>query len=191
MKSPVFKTHTIQGGSCKSVVRFLQSDDSRFRISSKKRLALFPGAEKAAKNNHLAEVICVVVGNEQGFAENRLSSAVRNSRKKICCWIHHQPFHRRKVAGKCFQTFLPRFCIRGFRAFGPVSGGPIGRDVFRIAREFENVPLRDPHVLQQFPRRMRQTLGPDSLKLGRNPGKCCFPIEVRATAGQKIRKMLS
>jgi hypothetical protein len=63
------------------VVNFLQSDDSIFWISSKNRLASLPRVEKAAKNNHLAEMICVMVGNEQGFAENRLSCPVRNSRK--------------------------------------------------------------------------------------------------------------
>src|SRR3979409_2627399 len=124
---------------------------SNTRDACVKMLVYLPRAEKPANKNNLAEVICIVIGDEKSFAKNGLSCAVRDSGEEINLWIRHQLLHRRQVPGKQFQAFLPLLRIRGFRAFWPVSGGPVGRGMFRVAREFEDVPLRNAHVLQQFP----------------------------------------
>jgi hypothetical protein len=44
---------------------------------------LFPGAEEAAEEDQGAEVVGVVIGDEQGFAENGLPIAVRERSEQV------------------------------------------------------------------------------------------------------------
>ena len=60
-------------------------------------LVLLPGAEKAADQDHLAQVIGVVVGDEQRFTKNGLPGAVRDAREEIRLRICYEFFHRRKI----------------------------------------------------------------------------------------------
>ena len=59
---------------------------------------------------------------------------------------------------KRLNAFLPFNGICGSRALGPVVSGPFQVLVFRVPAEIEDVPLRDTHVFEQHPRRMRQAL---------------------------------
>src|ERR1700756_5388100 len=45
---------------------------------------LFPGAQQAAQQEQLSQVVRIVVGDEQGFAEHCLAVAVWQRGKEIC-----------------------------------------------------------------------------------------------------------
>ena len=151
----------------------------------------FPGPEKTANDDDLAQVIRVVIGHKKSLAQNRLSRAVRNFREEIRPGIRDHFFHRSNISREGFQTLVPCLWVRRCLSFRPISGGPIRRYMFWVARKFEDVPLRDSHVLEQFPNGIRHPIGTDSPQFGRNAGKRSFPIEMSIATRKKIDEMFS
>ena len=113
-----------------------------------------PGSKQAAHQHHLSQVVSVMVGNEQRFPQNCLTLTVRYPRVQVRRWITHQLAHGFEVGLKCLHALVPRHSVRRSLRFGPVSGGPFWRLVLRIPAEFEDVPLRQAHVLDDFPGRV-------------------------------------
>lgn len=113
-----------------------------------------PRAQQPPHQHQLADVIGIVVGRQQRFAEHRLPVPVGNSRKKVHRFVAHHLAQRFQVAAEGAHAFIPGLLV-GRRGFGgPVASGPVGRLVLRVPREFENVPLRNAQVLDQLPRRV-------------------------------------
>lgn len=56
-----------------------------------------PGSQRLPHHDQLADVIGVVVGNEQGLTQQRLSGAVRNGREQVLLGISNQLAHRLQV----------------------------------------------------------------------------------------------
>jgi len=139
-----------QGGVRENAVH--RDDTSSSAISSA------PGAEQAANVNELCDVICVVVGEHQGFAQDGLAVAPWNFGEQICPWIADQFLHFFQVGAELVHAFRPGSGIGGRGGFRPVSLGPFWRDMFRIAAEFEDVPLGDAKVLEDHPGRMREVI---------------------------------
>ena len=63
-------------------------------------LTFLPSADEAANDDDLAQVVGVVVRDEQGFAKNRLTCAVGNAREEVGLGIYDQLLHRCKVSGE-------------------------------------------------------------------------------------------
>src|SRR5207245_4324783 len=90
---------------------------------------------------------------------------------------------RFEVAAKRLGTLCPRRPARRI-GFGPISLGPCGRNVLRVPAELEDIPLREAHVLQQLPRRMRCSgrlctgfLTRQFSERGLKAGVCAFAFE--------------
>ena len=82
-------------------------------------LVLFPGAEKAADQDHLAQVIGVVVSDEQRFTKNGLPGAVRDAREEISLGIRQQVFSSPRDPAQMISGFSPTLSHseeRGYRA---------------------------------------------------------------------------
>ena len=103
-------------------------------------------------------MIRVMIGNEQRFSKNGLPAAVRDLCEQIGFFVADQLAHRFEIAQNLRAGFSPIFG----RAFGfmPVTFGKLGRNVACVITEFDNIPLRDAHVFEQFPRRVRRVFEP-------------------------------
>src|SRR4029077_9310472 len=68
---------------------------------------LAPSPDQAAQQHKLAEVVGIVIGEEQGFAQDGLTGAVRDGRGKIRSGIHHKFLHLSQVTVERFHAFVP------------------------------------------------------------------------------------
>src|SRR5206468_12738157 len=103
-------------------------------------LAGLPGAEQLPEKDDLAEVVGVMVGHEQRFAQERMLGPclrVLDPREEIPLRVLHDFLHRRQVAAKRTHAFVPGRVVR--RSFGlrPVARGKVRRDMFGIAAELK------------------------------------------------------
>lgn len=113
--------------------------------------SILPGAEKAAKVEQLAEVVRVVVGDEEGLAQDGLSVAPGNFGEEIGLGVFDERPHGLEVASKLLDALVPGGSVGRRGGFRPVSGGPGRRDVFGIAAELEDVPLSETEVFEEHP----------------------------------------
>src|SRR5215472_4440578 len=74
-------------------------------------------------------------------------------------------------------------------SFRPVTLRPFRRGVLWVAAELENVGLRQPQVLQNFPGRMLHAFGTFAPQCGRQPLDYGVEMGVRSAASQKIQHM--
>ena len=121
-------------------------------------LGFGPGAEGAAEVDELAEVIGIVVGEDEGFAQNGLALAVGDFGVEIGARIFDELNHFAQIVFKGFDGFVPLFFARRDRGLRPVAFGKFGRDVRVIAAKFQNVPLGDADVFEELPPRVREAL---------------------------------
>ncbi len=126
-------------------IRFAQ-DDNRNLI-----LTFGPGAEGAAEVYELTQVVRIVVGQHQRFAQNCLALAVGDRRVEIGFWIFDEANHVAQVALESGDGVVPLLVVARGRGFRPVALGKFGRDVFAVAAEFQNIPLRDAGVFEELP----------------------------------------
>ena len=120
---------------------------------------LLPRTEQAAHQHQLSQVVGVVVGNEQSFTQNRLTIAVRYRFAEAGRSARHQPAHRFEIGAKGLYGPGPRRAVGRSLCLWPIAGRPFGRAVRRIAAEFEDVPLSDAHVIDDFPGRVCRAPG--------------------------------
>jgi len=104
-------------------------------------LLCFPGSQDAAQEDEFADVIGVVIRHLQRLAQQALTFAVGKGREQIRRGTGNQFPHGFVTGPERGDAFLPGVRIWRFGFFGPVAGGPVGRNVFGIAAEFEHVPL--------------------------------------------------
>src|SRR5471032_996010 len=112
-----------------------------------------------------------------------------NLSEEVCLVARDQLFHCLKVLRERFEAFVPSLRIRRRFGGGPVTGGPVRRDMLCIARKLQDVPLRDPHVLEQFPDRVRQPARTSTSQFRGNAAERSFPIGMSAASGEKIHEM--
>jgi len=63
--------------------------------------------------------------------------------------------------------------------------------VFRIAAEFQNVPLREPDMFQQFPQRMVSALGPFAAQSDRHGLDCGIEIRMRSSTFEQVQHVFT
>ena len=113
------------------------------------RHIMLPCTQQPPQENQLAEVISVVVRDQ---------SASRRMFCPVPCGI----LAYRSVFGSstsfcivvsgpldCRDAFFPRRIAWRLLGFGPITFRPCRRNMFRIAAEFQNVPLRNPQMFEQ------------------------------------------
>ena len=154
-----------------------------------------PGAEEAADGDELAQVVCVVIGDQEGFAEDRvgrlLGLGVADWFEEIDRGVRDQIHHRLKVGPECGDGLVPGCGARRRVGGGPVAVGELGGGVLWVDAVAENIPLGDSHVLDQTPGSVGKTWGFLAAKLGWQAGDRLFEIEVAVTAFQQLDEVLS
>lgn len=110
-------------------------------------------------------MVGVVVGDQEGFAEDGLAVPPWDFREQIGFGIADQLFQSGQIDLKRFDAFVPGRGARRGRGFGPVVVRPFGGDVFRVAAEVEDVALRDAQMFEEHPGGMRQALWDFALEL--------------------------
>jgi hypothetical protein len=93
-------------------------------------------------------VVGVVVGGQEDLAEDGLAVAVRDFGVEVDRLVAREVRQRVQVAPEIGDALAPRGVIRRCSARRPVARWELGRDMLRVARELEDVPLRDPEVLE-------------------------------------------
>src|SRR5579859_4363429 len=103
---------------------------------------------------------------------------MRNGSGDVCLRIGDESAHLLCVMLKGFQAYFPGNGVMRRWALRPIARRPIRRNVHGIAAEFENIPLRDAHVLEQFPGGMRSAFRLYATLFGGESGKSGFPIQM-------------
>src|SRR4029079_17736732 len=103
-------------------------------------------------------MVRVMVCHKQRLPEYRLAVAMRDLSEEVNTLVSDKIAHSLNIIKKLFDRFVP---IRD-RAFAvwPVIVRPFHSLIIRIPGEVEDVPLRDPHMLEQLPCRVRRSVGP-------------------------------
>ena len=151
--------------------------------------SLFTLHQHPLEGDEDSQVVSIMIGDEQRFAQDRLAVTVSDRREQIGRLLGDQALHFIKVGAKSCDRLMPgvrsSIARRSF-SLRPVALRPRRRHMIRIAAEFQYVPLRDPHVLKNLPRRVRDML---YLSINQLDGKVCdhaFKVDVRAAAAQQV-----
>lgn len=113
-----------------------------------------PGAGLAAKQDELAEMIGVVIGDEHGFTQDGLALAVRDASEEIRFRVLNQFDHGAQIGVEIANAAVPGGGVGRSGGGRPVAGRERRRDVAQIAAEFEDVPLGDAEMFEQLPERV-------------------------------------
>src|SRR5712672_3682734 len=81
---------------------------------------------------------------------------MRNFRQEIDTRILHQTSHLIQVVLELLNALVPITFACRTRRFRPIPLRKSRRDMLGVAAELDNVPLRDPRMLQQLPTSVRQ-----------------------------------
>jgi len=92
-----------------------------------------------------------VIGHQQGFAKDGLAVAPGDFGEQIGFGTRDQILQGFQIFAEIFDTFVPRCGVGWSFGWRPVTLRPGGRFVFRVAAEFQDVPLGDAHVFKQHP----------------------------------------
>jgi hypothetical protein len=103
------------------------------------------------KHDQLTDVICVVVDDQKGFAQEGLSVAVGEFGVEIVGGIRDERPEFFEILVESGYGFVQSGIVGRGGFGGPVAFGPFRGDVAGVAREFEDVVLGDSQVLQELP----------------------------------------
>ena len=156
---PAIEPSRREGKDALANIRRERADASQVRLG-------LPDAQQSSDIDQLTEVMRVVIGNQHGFAKDRLAVSPGNLGKKIGLRIFDQLLHRPKIVVKGVNALVPGGRARRRRAFRPVVIRQRERLVFRVDAELQDVPLRQAHVLDQHPRGMWQAVRDFAAKFG-------------------------
>ena len=99
----------------------------------------------------MAEVVGVVIGEEQGFVQQGLVVGVRDRSEYIRCGIFDFGGELFAVGAEGSDALLPGFCVGRFRGFWPIARRKVGGDMLGVESVFDDVPLGDAEMLEEFP----------------------------------------
>ena len=132
-----------------------------------------------------------MVGHKQGFAKDGLAVTPWDQGDQVGGRIGHQILHGLVVFVKCLHTPVPRYLGGRRQSVRPIAIRPRWRSVFGIAAEFQNVPLGNPHMLEETPGCMWKTLGLSALVVMRQIGEGRIEIQMCTTAPQEMQDMVA
>jgi hypothetical protein len=130
-----------------------------------------------------------MIREQQRFSQDRLSLAMWDLLIQIRPRIFHQADHFAQVFLKLLNTFLPSRFVRRPGRLRPIAFGKFRRNMFGVAAEFQDIPLRQPRVLEELPSRMRKPLGIGSALTDRKSLQCVHEVYVRPAALEQIHQM--
>jgi hypothetical protein len=104
--------------------------------------------------NYLPEMICVVINYEQSLSQDRLPTSPWYFGEKVNTLVRDEVTHFLKIAEDLSYRFIP-FVIRSVFLW-PVIVRPFHLFVVLISAKIQNIPLSDPDMLKQLPRRVRR-----------------------------------
>src|SRR5581483_10865409 len=136
-------------------------------------------------------MIGVMIGDQKRFAQDGLPIAMRNFRVQIGFLVRDEFGHGLQIGAKATQAVVPGCRVSRRRALGPIAFGPGRRLMLRIAAEFQNVPLRDAHVLQQLPRAVRRAGWYCPAQPRRKIRHHRVEIGMRVASTQQVHKVLA
>ena len=123
-----------------------------------------PNIEEPAEENELAEVVGIVVDEEDGFVGQGLIVGVGDGGEEVGLFEGGDKFLAVRAEGG--DGFVPGFGVGRLWGFGPVARGPIGRLVFRVEGVLDDVPLGEAKVLGELIGGVRDVVGALAAKLG-------------------------
>jgi len=111
----------------------------QFPVARSRALFLGPNVEEAAKQDELAEVVGIVVNQQNGFVGEGLTIGVRNGCQNIGFFERGDEFLA--VSAEGGDGLVPCLRIGRLGRLGPVALGKIGRFVFGVESVVDDVPL--------------------------------------------------
>lgn len=123
-----------------------------------------PSVQEAAQKDNLAEVVSVVVDEEDGFVGQGLIMGVRDGSENVSLFEGGDEFLA--VGAESGDGFVPSFRVGRFGGFGPVAIGEVGRFVLGVERIFDDVPLSETKVLEELIGGVGEAVGALATKLG-------------------------
>ncbi len=105
--------------------------------------------------------------------------------------IRNELLHRLQILAELLNTLVPSSGTRWSIRFRPIILRPFGRLVFGVAAEFENIPLRQPKMLEQHPGRVRESVGFYAAQLLRHVFHDVVKPGVGAAAVKQINDVLA
>ncbi|PYO27058.1 MAG: hypothetical protein DMD73_10645, partial [Gemmatimonadetes bacterium] len=163
-----------------------QAEIYRARRPSERILVFLPGAEQAAQQHELAQMVRVVVGEHQRFAQHGLAAAVRDAGEQVGLWVGHEALHGAEVPLHLGHARLPSGRVGRGVLLWPVARRPLRGDVLRALGELDDIPLRDADVLEQAPRSERLPGGPRAPERGRPIADRVSKRDMGVTAAQQL-----
>ena len=132
-------------------------------------------------------MIRVVVCHQQSLAQNCLAVAVRDFCEEIGCRISNQIFDLFQIIAELLYSFFPESFVAMIIGLWPIPFGPFRRNVFRVAAKLQNVPLRDAHVFEHLPGRVRQAFDLLSTQFSRKIFDEVIKTDMRVAGAQIVR----
>ena len=161
------------------------------RVATTSRSDTASISQHAANQDQRAQVVRIVICYQQRFAQKRLAGAMRNLCEEIVCRIRDEFLHLFQIISKLVNRFIPEIDRARFIRVRPITFRPFRRDVTCVAREFEYVPLRDPHVLEHLPGRVGKPLDSLTAFLNREIFGEILKTQVRITAAEQLEDLLA
>jgi hypothetical protein len=120
--------------------------------------------EEAAEEKELAEVVGIVVDEEDGFGSEGLVVGVGNGGEEIGFLERGEEFFA--VGAESGDGFVPGFGVGRLGRFGPVAVGEVGRLVFGIQGVLDDIPLGDAQVFDELVGGVGKIVGPNAAEIG-------------------------
>ena len=136
-------------------------------------------------------MVSVVVRQQQHLAQDGLAVSPRYFLKEIGARARDQILHRLEILLEARDTFIPGDRIRWRGSFRPIFLWPFRGDVFRIAAELENVPLRDAEMFKQHPGGMGEAIWLRGPQLFRDIRDRIFKFRVRFSAFKQADELVA
>ena len=136
-------------------------------------------------------MVGVVIGQEQGFAEDGLAVAPGDAGEQVSLGILHERLHGLQVAAELLDAFGPGCGGGRGRSFRPVAFGPFRGDVFFVAAEFEDIPLGQTEVFEEHPGRVREVCGLGAAEFGRKISYDGVEVGVSVASSEEFDEILA
>src|SRR6185437_10321720 len=156
-----------------------------------------PGSEHAPQQDQLTDMIGVVIGDEQRLAKQILSvTPLKRSNEVDVVHRVHESLKCLAIFANLLDALLPRVGARRLRVTGPIVVRPLELAIASVivATEFEDIALRDAHVLQQLPCRVGHSFGHHTAQFLGYSLHCLVEAGMRLTAihqGFELNSQLS
>ena len=132
-----------------------------------------------------------MICQKQRLAQKRLAGAMRNLCEEIVGRIRDEILHRFQIISKLVDRCIPEIGRSQFIRVRPITFWPFRRDVICVAREFEDVPLRDAQVFKHLPGRIGKPLDLLTAFLNREIFDEILKTQVRMAAAEQLEELVA